>query len=150
MADKKPAPKKTGLGRGLDALLGGSSAPAPGPARPVPVKPRQSESVATPAAPSVTPGMRSDVPGAAFGSLPLDLLQRGAYQPRLDMRKEALQELAESIRTQGVIQPIVVRPLKGANKGRYEIIAGERRWRAAKIADLDEIPVVIRLSLIHI
>jgi ParB family chromosome partitioning protein len=145
MADKKPASKKTGLGRGLDALLGGSSAPAPGPARPVTVKPRQPGSVATPAAPSAAaPNTRPDVPGATLGSLPLDLLQRGAYQPRLDMRKEALQELAESIRAQGVIQPIVVRPLKGAHKGRFEIIAGERRWRAAKIADLDEIPVVIR------
>ncbi|MDG2155789.1 MAG: ParB/RepB/Spo0J family partition protein [Gammaproteobacteria bacterium] len=141
MADKKPASKKTGLGRGLDALLGGGSAPASTPARPVPVKPGQSASVAAPVAAASS---RSGEPGAAFVSLPLDVLQRGAYQPRLDMRKEALQELADSIRTQGVIQPIVVRPLKGADDGRYEIIAGERRWRAANIAELDEIPVIIR------
>lgn len=141
MANKKPAPKKTGLGRGLDALLGGGSSPVSNPASPVPVKPGQSASVAAPVAAGST---RSGVPGAAFVSLPLDVLQRGAYQPRLDMRKEALQELADSIRTQGVIQPIVVRPLKGADQGRYEIIAGERRWRAAKSADLDEIPVIIR------
>jgi ParB family transcriptional regulator, chromosome partitioning protein len=79
--------------------------------------------------------------------LPVDLLQRGKYQPRIDMRQETLQELADSIKAQGVVQPIVVRPLNDEAPGqprRYEIIAGERRWRAAQIAGLHEIPAVIR------
>ncbi len=79
--------------------------------------------------------------------LPIDLLQRGKYQPRIDMRQDTLQELADSIRVQGVIQPIVVRPLDNAVAGqplRYEIVAGERRWRAAQLAGLHEIPAVIR------
>lgn len=72
---------------------------------------------------------------------PLDMLQPGKYQPRIDMSQESLEELADSIRAQGLVQPIVVRPING---GRYEIIAGERRWRASKLAGLDEIPVLIR------
>ena len=76
------------------------------------------------------------------------MLERGKYQPRVDMRQEALEELAISIRNQGVIQPIVVRPLPAATRPgepqRYEIIAGERRWRAAQIAGLATIPAVIR------
>ena len=80
--------------------------------------------------------------------LPVDLLQRGRYQPRLDMRPETLQDLADSIRAQGVVQPIVVRPLMAQQSGepvRYEIIAGERRWRAAQMAGLHDIPAVIRI-----
>jgi len=76
-----------------------------------------------------------------------DLLQRGRYQPRIDMHPETLAELADSIKAQGVIQPIVVRALGAADGGasqRYEIIAGERRWRAAQMAGLTEIPAVIR------
>src|SRR5580658_7206781 len=79
--------------------------------------------------------------------LPLDLLQRGRYQPRLDMRPETLSSLAESIKAQGVVQPIVVRPVGEPDEHgvqRYEIIAGERRWRAAQQAGLTEIPAVIR------
>jgi len=82
-----------------------------------------------------------------LAKIPVDLLQRGKYQPRLDMRPESLQELADSIKAQGVIQPIVVRQVGTAEPGqprRYEIIAGERRWRAAQIAGLHEIPAVIR------
>lgn len=108
--------KKRGLGRGLDALLGGAP----------------SASTEAPAA-----GDEGDL-----RNLPVDLLQRGRYQPRLDMRPETLQELADSIRAQGVVQPIVVRPI--AEPGRYEIIAGERRWRAAQLAGLHEIPAVVR------
>jgi ParB family chromosome partitioning protein len=74
-------------------------------------------------------------------TLPVDQLQRGRYQPRTRMDDSSLQELAASIRKQGLMQPILVRPLE---RGRYEIIAGERRWRAAKIAGLAEIPVLIR------
>jgi ParB family transcriptional regulator, chromosome partitioning protein len=73
--------------------------------------------------------------------LPLDVLQRGKYQPRTHMDKEALEELAASIKAQGVVQPIVVRRLPTGN---YEIIAGERRWRAAQIAGLENIPAVVR------
>jgi ParB family chromosome partitioning protein len=79
--------------------------------------------------------------------LPLDLLQRGRYQPRMDMRPETLTSLAESIKAQGVVQPIVVRPIGEPDERgvqRYEIIAGERRWRAAQQAGLKDIPAVIR------
>lgn len=107
--------KKRGLGRGLDALLGSASA---------------------------SPEDGSSAEGGDLRNLPVDLLQRGRYQPRLDMRPETLQELADSIRAQGVVQPIVVRPI--AEAGRYEIIAGERRWRAAQLAGLHEIPAVVR------
>ncbi|WP_303290384.1 ParB/RepB/Spo0J family partition protein [Marinobacter sp. SS5-14b] len=73
--------------------------------------------------------------------IPVDLIQRGRYQPRRDMDPAALQELADSIRQQGVMQPVVVRPIA---EGRYELIAGERRWRATQIAELDRIPAIIR------
>jgi len=71
----------------------------------------------------------------------LDLLQPGKYQPRVDMAQDSLEELADSIRAQGLVQPIVVRPV---NDGHYEIIAGERRWRASKIAGLDTVPALVR------
>ena len=74
--------------------------------------------------------------------IPLDLIQRGKYQPRADFDEAALEELASSIKSQGLMQPIVIRPI-GPQK--YEIIAGERRWRAAQIAGLDSIPAVIRM-----
>ena len=73
--------------------------------------------------------------------VPVDLIQRGRYQPRRDMDPAALQELADSIRQQGVMQPVVLRPL---SEGRYELIAGERRWRATQMAELDRIPAIIR------
>jgi ParB family transcriptional regulator, chromosome partitioning protein len=113
--------RKPSLGRGLADLLG-SRATAP---------------VAMPAVQV----------GEELTKLPLDLLQRGRYQPRMDMRPETLSELADSIKAQGVVQPIVVRPLEPPVNGesqRYEIIAGERRWRAAQMAGLSEIPAVIR------
>jgi len=74
-------------------------------------------------------------------NIPIDLIQRGKYQPRTDMHEEALEELAASIRAQGVMQPIVVRPI---SSDKYEIIAGERRWRATQIAGLDSIPAIIK------
>ena len=74
-------------------------------------------------------------------TLAIDLIKTGKYQPRQGMEKEALAELADSIRSQGIIQPIVVRPI---GNGRYEIIAGERRWRAAQLANLHEVPAVIK------
>jgi len=86
-------------------------------------------------------------PGEELARLPLDLLQRGRFQPRADMRTDTLAELADSIKAQGVVQPIVVRALEppvGGAPQRYEIIAGERRWRAAQMAGLAEIPAVIR------
>ncbi|WP_374438303.1 ParB/RepB/Spo0J family partition protein [Pseudomonas panipatensis] len=110
------AVKKRGLGRGLDALLSGSSAAT-----------LQEEAVQT--------------DSRELQHLPLDLIQRGKYQPRRDMDPQALEELAQSIKAQGVMQPIVVRPIGG---GRYEIIAGERRWRAAQQAGLDKIPAMVR------
>ncbi len=84
--------------------------------------------------------------GDLLKTIPVDLLQRGEYQPRDDMRNDTLEGLAESIKAQGIVQPIVARRI-GDNKGptqRYEIIAGERRWRAAQMAGLQDIPVVIR------
>ncbi len=90
---------------------------------------------------------RPTLAGDRLANLPLDLLQRGKFQPRVDMRTETLSELADSIKSQGLVQPILVRPVGGRNPGesqRYEIIAGERRWRAAQMAGLAEIPAVIR------
>src|ERR1022692_3713860 len=75
--------------------------------------------------------------GDRLANLPLDLLQRGKYQPRMDMRPESLSDLADSIKSKGLVQPILVRPLAGGN-------AGERRWRAAQMAGIAEIPAVIR------
>src|ERR1700756_3521699 len=121
--------KKPTLGRGLADLLGHSTS------RPAPV----AGTNGTAAAPATV--------GEELAKLPLDLLQRGKYQPRVDMRPETLQELADSIKAQGVVQPIVVRPIGPSGNGptqRYEIIAGERRWRAAQMAGLSEIPAVIR------
>src|SRR6202035_2645363 len=122
--------KKPTLGRGLADLLGQSSS------RPTPVIGTNGPA----AAPATV--------GEELANLPLDLLQRGKYQPRIDMRPETLQELADSIKAQGVVQPIVVRPIDsppaGGQSQRYEIIAGERRWRAAQMAGLTEIPAVIR------
>src|SRR6202046_3938483 len=85
--------------------------------------------------------------GDRLASLPVDLLQRGKYQPRADMRPESLVELADSIKSRGLVQPILVRPLPRPNpteSQRYEIIAGERRWRAAQMAGLTEIPAIVR------
>src|SRR5580698_8438187 len=93
-------------------------------------------------APAIDPPPQA---GDRLASLPLDLLQRGKYQPRVDMRLETLSELADSIKSQGLVQPILVRPLAGRAAGesqRYEIIAGERRWRAAQMAGMGEIPAV--------
>ncbi len=119
--------KRKSLGRGLDALL----------------------SSARPAAESVS--TKTDAPAPAGDSglreVPVDLLRRGKYQPRVDMREETLTELADSIRAQGIVQPIVVRPLPGSGGGgetQYEIVAGERRWRAAQLAGLHTVPAVVR------
>lgn len=120
MSQKKPT-----LGRGLADLLGPRPAPSPA------------------AGPDTA---ASEPPGEQLTRLPLDVLQRGKYQPRVDMHPETLEELAGSIKVQGVVQPIVVRPL-AAGPGqpqRYEIIAGERRWRAAQMAGLDLIPAIVR------
>jgi len=77
--------------------------------------------------------------------IPVEQLQRGRYQPRSDMRNDSLQELADSIKKQGIMQPIVVRSISGEGREtQYEIIAGERRWRAAQLAELSEVPVIIR------
>jgi ParB family chromosome partitioning protein len=80
------------------------------------------------------------------GTLPLSLMQSGALQPRREIHREPLEELAASIRAKGVIQPIIVRPLPAGASGtaRYEIVAGERRWQAAKLAGLTDIPVIVR------
>jgi ParB family chromosome partitioning protein len=126
--------KKRGLGRGLDALLG------PGARTPQTESGTEQMAEQQPAAVAAPVAEIRDIDGA-LRSLPVDVIQRGRYQPRVDMHPESLQDLADSIREQGVVQPIVVR---GIGDGRYEIIAGERRWRAAQQAGLHEIPVVIR------
>lgn len=108
------ATKKRALGRGLDALLGiGAEQP-----------------------------VQEERNGDQLKSIPIDLIQRGRYQPRTDIKTETLQDLADSIKAQGIVQPIVIRPIDGPN--RFEIIAGERRWRAAQIAGLHEIPAIVR------
>lgn len=113
------SPKKR-LGRGLDALLS-----------------KPMVAVSKPSTESLSDG--------GLKNVPLEHLQRGQYQPRVDMRQDSLEELAASIRAQGVVQPIVARPLsKKDGSQRYEIIAGERRWRAAQMAGLADIPAVIR------
>ena len=106
--------KKRGLGKGLDALL----------------SPRS--------------GMESSESNLdeQLRMLPVDIVVRGQYQPRMEMDSQALEDLANSVREQGVVQPIMVRPLKGT--GNYEIIAGERRWRATQLAGLHEIPAIIK------
>ncbi len=111
--------KKRGLGRGLDALLSTAGANA-------------SASAESHADSRVDGELRE---------LDIDIIQRGKYQPRIDMHPQALEELADSIRAQGVVQPIVVRPI---GQGRYEIIAGERRWRASQLAGKHSIPALIR------
>lgn len=116
--------KKRGLGRGLDALLGSHQA----------------------AKATAAEVLEDNSAGAGTGDaelreLPVEFVQRGKYQPRRDMNQEALEELANSIRAQGVMQPIVVRPI---GPDRYEIIAGERRWRASQLAGLDKVPAVVR------
>lgn len=107
--------KKRGLSRGLDALLGDVSI---------------TKAESAPASPA-----------HALQTLPIEFLQRGKYQPRKDINPEKLQELADSIKVQGVIQPVVVRQL---DRESYEIVAGERRWRAAQLAGLHEVPVVVK------
>lgn len=104
--------KKKRLGRGLDTLLS-----------------------------STIPAGENESQDANITSLPIEQIQPGEYQPRTRMDQESLQELAASIKSQGIIQPILVRPITG---GRYEIIAGERRWRAAQIAQLADVPVLVR------
>jgi len=112
------SPKKR-LGRGLDALL--------------------SKPVAERA--SVTGEPKAE----GLRHIPVDLLQRGQYQPRADIRQDTLEDLANSIKVQGVVQPIVARPIaSGTGSQRYEIVAGERRWRAAQMAGLEEIPAVVK------
>lgn len=108
--------KKRGLGRGLDALLGGENA--------------------VPKANHAEGDLRQ---------VAVERIQRGAYQPRSIIREEGLQELADSIRVQGVVQPVILRPCGEDEQGkRYELIAGERRWRASQLAGLDSVPAVIR------
>ena len=109
---------KKRLGRGLDALLGAANKNA-------------------------TVDYKKDTE-TTLKKVPIDQLQRGQYQPRIDMRKESLEELANSIKSQGIVQPIVIRLLPNQTNTKYEIIAGERRWRAAQIAGLSEVPTVIR------
>ena len=119
--------KKRGLGRGLNALLGSAAEvnqltdPKPAPTAPT-----------TESAETANNGLRH---------IAIEMIQRGTYQPRVHFEPDALQELAESIKAQGVIQPIVVRPISA---GKFELIAGERRWRACQLAGLHEIPAVVK------
>lgn len=120
-------PKKRGLGKGLDALLSTSTA-----ARQKQVMSDQRTEQAMAPTPTNQGELRK---------LPVEWLQSGKYQPRKDMSQDALEELANSIRAQGVIQPIVVRPL---GEQSFEIIAGERRWRASQLARLEVVPCLIK------
>ncbi|MBR8845678.1 ParB/RepB/Spo0J family partition protein [Pseudoalteromonas sp. JC3] len=124
--------KKRGLGRGLDALLS-SAKPNPSAAAPVP---NQQEAVAT-----VSEAPAESVVEQELQQLPIEWLKPGKYQPRKDMSEQALEELASSIRSQGILQPIVVRKVTTQS---FEIIAGERRWRAAQLAKQDTVPCLIK------
>jgi ParB family chromosome partitioning protein len=112
--------KKRALGRGLDALLGASAK-----------QPQKTESNSA----------DSNNNDGTLTEVPVEFLQRGKYQPRLDIDPASLEELAASVKSQGIMQPIVIRPIKA---DRYEIIAGERRWRAAQMAGLHKVPAIIR------
>ena len=114
--------KKKRLGRGLEALLSGDL---------------DNASVNGDQGNANTPSGLVSAPS----TLPIEKLQRGEYQPRTNMDQDSLEELAASIQAQGIIQPILVRPV---SDDKYEIIAGERRWRAAQIAQLEEVPVLVR------
>ena len=123
--------KKRGLGRGLDALLGGSA------------KKIRSESNSDS---NLETQERKRLDGELH-NVPVEFIQPGAYQPRIDMHPEALEELSNSIKVQGVVQPIVIRPIgesTASGDQKYEIIAGERRWRACQMAGMADIPAVIR------
>lgn len=129
------AAKRKGLGKGLDALLGAGLASAP----------------ATDSGDTATVAVDKTVgQDGKLTEIPVEFIQRGKYQPRRDMHPEALEELAESIKVQGVMQPIVVRHIGPSSaetapgEERYEIIAGERRWRATQLAGIDKIPAVVR------
>jgi len=154
---------KRGLGRGLSALLGEpvrteppANAPAfnaqPQPQQPAPQQrapiepPRNVFELPTTSAPAQQmPASAAKAPAGAVDashrSVPIDLVQRNPGQPRKSFDETELNELASSIRTHGVLQPILVRPIAG---GKYEIVAGERRWRAAQRAGLHTIPAVVR------
>jgi ParB family transcriptional regulator, chromosome partitioning protein len=149
MTQKKPT-----LGRGLADLLGQARTPPPHTPAGFPT--------GADADPGAAAASNPAVHGEELALLPVELLQRGRYQPRTDLRTDTLNDLADSIRVQGIIQPILVRPLSapaaeaggagaagtgaaGAGRGteqRYEIIAGERRWRAATLAGLTEVPAM--------
>ncbi len=131
--------KKSRLGRGLGALLGDSQSAVV--SKPVPEK-TPANATAQVNVPVVTTP-ESDEKGGTLTELPIEFLKRGSYQPRTYMDQDALQELADSISTQGIVQPILVRALDAASNS-YEIVAGERRWRAAQLAGLDKVPVIIR------
>ena len=121
---------KGGLGRGLDSLLGGDS----------PMIDDMPAAKAPAAAPS-TPAASAPPDDESIREVALNLLQAGRYQPRTRMDESALQELADSIVEHGLLQPLVIRPI---DNGRYEIIAGERRFRAAALAQLQTVPVIIK------
>lgn len=125
------ATKKRGLGRGLDALLGsGNSRSA-----------KETAITNQPPSAQSAEGDQGASENNALKHLPVEFIQPGKYQPRLDIKAESLEDLAASIKVQGVMQPIVVRPI---TSNKYEIIAGERRWRASQLAGLDTIPVIIK------
>ncbi len=124
----KPLSKPAPLGRGLSALFGDADTSYQ--PRPLNLGNREAREKANP-------------PSTNVQTLPIEFVQPGAYQPRRYFDEEAIKGLADSIRERGILQPLMVRPLTG-EKDSYEIIAGERRWRAAQLVGLHEVPVVIR------
>ncbi|MFN8792555.1 MAG: ParB/RepB/Spo0J family partition protein [Bdellovibrionales bacterium] len=132
--------KRKGLGRGLGSLLGGEAAPAPSTkSEATPSKPNPAEAkAAVISAPEISAQQHH---GDKIWTLSIEKLKSGRYQPRKEFNKESLSELAQSIREHGILQPIVARP---SGAGSFEIVAGERRWRAAQAAGLHEVPVIIK------
>ena len=123
--------KKRGLGKGLEALLGSGAS-------------QLKEDIVPPNKAGDTEQQATELASNnEYQRIAVDVIHRGRYQPRTTFNQDALQELADSIKAQGVVQPIVVRPLTG-KAGQYELVAGERRWRATQLAGLHEIPAIIR------
>jgi len=129
---------KQALGRGLGALMGGTSGKPPGTAAISPASAPAPASAASPTAEA--PGAPTGEPGERVRLLAIAQIRPCALQPRKDFPEESLRELGDSMRAQGVLQPLIVRPRNGA----FELIAGERRWRAAQLIGLAELPAIVR------
>lgn len=144
MEAKKKSPTRSALGRGLSSLISTPVATQPPP-------PTTTQGFNNSAALEITPPIAAPqqitsdtIKTGAVQFLPIELLVNNPSQPRKEFKQSELTELSDSIKAQGVLQPVLVRPIQRNNEHRYEIVAGERRWRASKLANLTQLPVIIR------